>query len=353
MLLLACGAPALLVLLRILQGICAGGQYVGAMIVLSESSPEKARAVGCSISHVTALLGYLAAVLIGVMSLKLVAVFSHAGAFADTSWAWRLPFLAAAGLWLITWGARRQWQMAMHNPAVAATDTDTAAAAKVKSPLWFLWRYHRRALYLSTGLSAVMGVLYTTVFVYMGTFMQNTVGFSLSQVLLINAAGLVLSCMLVPWFARLADVYGRRPLMIWGFGLLLITIWPTVLIMLNGSYGGALAASCWQVALVTLLIAAAAVTYCELFPHNVRYTGCAISYNIGVALFGGMTPFVLHALLAWTQRPLCVVYYIVAACLCGAVLVYFLPETRGLEHGLQEVPAANNSGIKSQAAYRV
>lgn len=322
-------AAITLVGLRLLQGICAGGQYAGVMTVLTEVSPSHQRALGCSISHVTSLLGYLAAVLVGWVSWH---VFAHSHYAA---WAWRLPFIAAAALWLINWRLRSRWQQAHRQlqqvqqaSAVSTGAGRMPAGQRQRFPLYQLLSEHRPALLLSTALSMVMGGLYTSVFVYIVSFLQQFAHYSLVAVLEMNGAGLVLSCCTIPCFARLADVYGRRPLLWLGFVLLLLSVPLAVHVLLYGVHAQVLLANSWLILCVTLLISASAVTYCELFPHQVRYSGTAVSYNLGCAVCGGLTPFFLHSLIEWQGQPFCLAYYVMSLALLGCVVAYYLPETR-------------------------
>lgn len=294
-----------LIVLRLLQGIAAGGQYGGCLTLLMEQNPG-VRAQACSLAHISALLGYLCAIIISEIFFYLL----------PDSWqsniAWRIPFILS----LIFWWLQKKLLL----------EKATSSQSNVQFPLHHLFKYYRAPLLQSTLLSAAGGLFYYAIFVYSTTFVQQQ-GYSLNQSLLMNAAGLIISCLTLPYFAKLADHYGRKP-------ILYASCWCIILLSPFLIY--LLASTFWvltTLALIllilcnTLFIAAVAVVYSELFPSEVRYSGCALSFNIGVILLGAITPALLSFFIPKTSL-LFYGLYLSAGAILGLITTYFIKETK-------------------------
>lgn len=292
------------------------------MTVLTEVSPLHERAVGCSISHVTSLVGYLLAVMVSWL------VSHNLSSEAFNAWGWRIPFLLALVWWFINHMLREKWREAEGRMQELANSRQQET---YRWPLWQVLTAHRKVFLLSIALSAILGALYSSVFVYMMSYLQQFAGLPMSDALLINGLSLIASCLLVPWFARAADHYGRRPILATSFIFILIMAWPGFYLVLHYSFPVICAAVVLLVIGLTLMIAAAAVTYCELFPLPVRYSGCAFSYNLGVALLGGTSPLIIQSLVGWHGNAYWFAFYLMILSVLGVLLVCFLPETAPLK----------------------
>jgi MFS transporter, MHS family, proline/betaine transporter len=225
---------------------------------------------------------------------------------------------------------RQYWQIAAQKEAAvfaASAKNKSSAQQPPRWPILSLWQNHRRELLLSTLLSALMGALYSSVFVYMFSFMQQFTSIKESSALVISALLLGLSCLLVPWFADFADRYGRRPIIRLGFSTLLLLTLPAMYCILHGGFLLVLFGVSLLVIAITLLIAAAAVTYCELFPETVRYSGAAVSYNVGMALLGSTSPLLIQAGIMWHGNVYIFAFYLLILSACGLFVSRMLPET--------------------------
>jgi len=80
-----------------------------------------------------------------------------------------------------------------------------------------------------------------------------------------------------------------------------------------------------------------------MFPTHVRYAGLAISYNIATAAFGGTAPLVNETLIAVTGSPLAPAYYMMAACVVGAIALWFVTETKGASLRGTSIPGADTA----------
>jgi MFS transporter, MHS family, proline/betaine transporter len=132
----------------------------------------------------------------------------------------------------------------------------------------------------------------------------------------------------VPFAGALSDRVGRKPL--WWFSLigLFVLVIPLYHLMETGMAGAIIGFALLGFLFVPQL-ATISATFPAMFPTHVRFAGFAISYNVSTSLFGGTAPAVNSWLIGWTGDTLFPAYYMMAACLVGAVSLLFLIETAG------------------------
>ncbi|KAF0957622.1 MFS transporter [Rhodococcus sp. T7] len=274
-------APALLVIMRLFQGLSAGGEQAGSNALALEHAPTGKRGVYTSWSMQGTVFGSLLASL----------VFVAATSLPDDlfmSWGWRLPFFLAGPLMLIALYVRSQvaeTESFVH--VSSANDTSTL-------PLVAVFRDYWKAL-LRVIVCNFLSVVSTTLGVYALSFATGTAGVGANQFLLAGMGGSIVCLIAQPLWARLSDRVGRRPIMS-GSLLLVAALWfPYFGAIASGNV--LLIAGC--VAVLMLAFSGAnsvqASFYAEQFPAKVRYTGMAIGMQLGI-LLGGFTPAIQAAL---------------------------------------------------------
>jgi MFS transporter, MHS family, proline/betaine transporter len=150
--------------------------------------------------------------------------------------------------------------------------------------------------------------------------------------------------LLIPFAGSLSDRVGRKPL--WWvsiIGLFVLAI-PMYQLMAQG-FALAIVGFAVLGLLYVPQLATISATFPAMFPTHVRYAGMAIAYNVSTSLFGGTAPAVNQALINATGDPLIPAYYMMGACVIGAVALFFVIETAGVSirgraiPGLQISPA--------------
>jgi MHS family alpha-ketoglutarate permease-like MFS transporter len=271
------GAPVILGLARLIQGLSLGGEYGASATYLSEVAGEKHRGFYVSFHYVTLIGGQLCAILI---LLVLQQVFLTAEQIH--AWGWRIPFLVGALLSITALLMRRN----LHE-----TDAfiETKKAAKRESSIRTMLRYPRQIL-IVVGLTAGGTTAFYTYTTYMQKFLKLTIGLSDNQTTIVSAATLIFAACLQPIYGALSDYTGRRPLLIW-FGLM-GTLFTVPILSTLQSTKTALGAFI-LIALAWLFVAGYtsinAVVKAELFPTVVRATGVGLPYAITTSVFGGPT----------------------------------------------------------------
>jgi MHS family proline/betaine transporter-like MFS transporter len=313
-------APCLLTLVRLLQGLSVGGEYIGSMSFLAEHAPSRHRAFVGSWSSFSTVLGTLlgsgtAALLTGLLSEAQV-----------LAWGWRLPFLSGfliglVGLWLRL-GVEESPRFVM-----------LQKSGKIAlNPVAESLRNDRGPIAITLGLAAISSVGYYLPFVWLPTWLShiNQPSLAESQALWANTIALLALLLLTPLTALVSDRVGRKPMFLAAAAGYAIFSYPLFRMMAGGRYtdavfGGLIFASCNG-----LYSGCMGATMVELFPTRTRYSGVAIGYNIGQALLGGTAPFVGTALIELTGNDLAPTFYLIASAIVAGAAALFIKPWHGL-----------------------
>ncbi len=310
------GAPALLLLARLLQGLSVGGEYGTSATYLSEVADAGHRGFWSSFQYVTLLGGQLVALLVQVLLQSVL---------TDTelrAWGWRVPFVigalaATSALWL-----RRSM------PETADFERATIHDPAALSPLRSLAQ-HPRAILTVVGLTLGGTIAFYTFTNYAQKFLVNTAGFSETLAARVSLAVLVLALVLQPLLGALSDRIGRRPvLLFFGIGATVGTV-PLLTLLSRARTGweafGLLAVA---VVIVSGYTSINAIVKAELFPTRVRALGVGLPHALTVAIFGGTAEML--ALWAKKEGVEPVYFWYVAVCAAFSLGVYWwMPETKG------------------------
>ncbi|WP_327135029.1 MFS transporter [Streptomyces sp. NBC_01343] len=308
-------APWLLTLLRVLQGLSAGGEFGGAVALMTEYAPVGRRGLYGAWQSFTVALGLLTGA--GTAA----ALASALSADALHAWGWRIPFLLALPL-----GAVALWlRTALAEPPPPREPAAPADTPPV-SP-----RELTRAVVL--GIGRVMGwsAAGYTFLVVLPSYLQATLGASLREALLATAlANAGFAASILPAGA-LSDRIGRRPVMLSGaLGVVLLALPLLHLLQSPGvppwpRAGAVLLAG----ALVGLMAGPGPAMLAEMFPRRVRCTGLGLAYSLANAVFSGCAGLVITALIARTGDTAVPAYYAAGACALSSCALLSL---RGRDH---------------------
>ncbi len=219
-------APALLVLLRLLQGFALGGEYGGAAIYVGEHAPKGRRGEYTSWIQISVPGGFL---------LCLVVVIATRSSMSDdafNAWGWRIPFLLSLAMLAISLYIRLQLS---ESPVFKAMK---AAGTTAKNPIVEAFSDRQnvgKVLVALFGVSAGLTVVYYTS--QFGTlyFLTGTAGVSERETLLYLAGGAFLAAPLYVVFGKLSDKWGRKRLLLIGYALSMLLIFPLFHLMANGA----------------------------------------------------------------------------------------------------------------------
>lgn len=316
-------APILLVVMRLLQGISAGGEGSGAAIFVAEYCSDKHRTAVTSWVEVGCISGFAFGAIITTI---LTSLFT---ADQINDWAWRVPFLLALPLGAIGLYIRNHLE---ETPTFQAVRESKTAPPKVS---WrHLFETHKGPLLQSCGLIIVTNITLYTVVTYIPTYLISTLTMAPAQGFMLSLGPQIFLIVMIPVMGWLADRITRKATMLAGSVAILVLAIPCFSMLSTGGYLEKLAA------LMVMNLCLAAMLGCifaavpALFAPHVRFTGMAISYNVSVALFAGTAPMLNAWLIQRTGNPMMPAYYLMLGALVGVVaLLYSRDRTGEPMHG--------------------
>ncbi len=307
------GAPLVLLVARLLQGLSLGGEYGTSATYLSEVAISRWRGFYSSFQYVTLIGGQ---VLGGATLLVMQLAFTPAQLEA---WGWRLPFLIGAACAL--------FGVYLRANLVETDQYVRASADKRRGSLARLLK-HPKQILLVFGLTMGGTTAFYTYTTYMPTFLVNTVHLTRDQATQISFITLVLYALMQPLAGAISDRIGRRPVLMW-FGVLgtLGTVPILNALAATHSYGTALLLILVALVIITGYTSINAVVKAELFPAAVRALGVGLPYAMAVSIFGGTAPML--ALWFKSHGMAAAFYWYVSALIFGSALVYgFMGDTK-------------------------
>lgn len=311
-------APVMLILLRILQGVSAGGEWGGAALMAVEHAPTPKRGLFGAYPQIGVPLGMLlASAILGICSM----VLSEA---QFQQWGWRVPFLLSFILIFIGYYIRRK---------VAETPVFQElrqSATQTKTPLKQLfqddWRTVLKAALAFAGNNAA-GYMVTGGFVL--GYVTSTHGVSESNMLMLVTAAAAVWIFTTLFAGVISDRIGRRPTYLVGFGFQLVWSIPMFLLIDTGSMPLIVLAVMVFTIPIGLSYGPQSAMYSEMFPSRTRLSGVSISYAIGAVLGGAFAPTIAQYLTGVTGWVGTVGIYLSIMAVISGLAILSIREPRG------------------------
>ncbi|MDH2429621.1 MFS transporter [Sphaerisporangium sp. TRM90804] len=309
-------APALLVLLRLLQGFGAGAEYVGAILVVAESGGTRRRGLRASLPGT----GFFLGVLLATLAFTAVSLLP-AAQFA--SWGWRVPFLLSAVTVLVGLYFRL---------AVEETEAFTRFRAQdrpARFPILEVVRRRPRSVLIATAANGPMVALYYLVQVFVLSYLTGALGLPSAVGLVANIVASLVAIAAVPLCGALSDRVGRRPVWLGGSAFLMAFAFPLFWLVQTRDPVLVVTALALVAGALGAMVAAQAALFAELFETRYRFSGFALARESSAAVIAGPTPFAAAALLqgyGGATWPIALMVVALGAVAFTAVL--FAPETR-------------------------
>lgn len=301
-------APWLLTFLRVLQGLSAGGEFGGAVSVMTEFAPPGRRGLYGSWQSFTVALGLLGGA--GVAALLATALSEEQ--LGD--WGWRLPFLLTlplglGALWLRLrldeTPAFREERQAERPPAREVAGAIALGAGRIMG--WAAAGY--------------------TFLVVLPSYLQSTLDASFQQALIATVlANFGFAVTIVP-AGLLSDRFGRRPVMLTGAVLVVVLAVPLLNLLQDPGVSLTVkGAAVWGAgAVVGLMAGPGPAMLAELFPTNVRYTGLGLAYALSNAVFSGCAGLIITETIERTGSVDIPAYYAAATCAVSVLALAWTP----------------------------
>lgn len=311
-------APIMLILLRILQGVSAGGEWGGAALMAVEHAPTPKRGLFGAYPQIGVPLGMLlASAILGVCSMVLTEEQFQ-------QWGWRVPFLLSFILIFVGYYIRRK---------VAETPVFQElrnSATQTKTPLKQLfqddWRTVIKAALAFAGNNAA-GYMVTGGFVL--GYVTSTHGVSESDMLMLVSAAAAVWIFTTLFAGVISDRIGRRPTYLIGFGFQVVWSIPMFLMIDTGS----MPLIVFSVMVFTIPIGLSygpqSAMYSEMFPSRTRLSGVSISYAIGAVIGGAFAPTIAQYLTGATGWVGSVGIYLTLMAVISGLAILSIREPKG------------------------
>lgn len=291
-------APLIITGLRILQGLFAGGEYGGAVSLMTEFAPRGKRGLYGAWQSFTVALGLLCgAGVVALLSAILTPEALH-------EWGWRIPFFLALPMGVVALWLR-----------VSMEETPSFVQQQEKPPIQQANRTATlKAIFMGIGRVMVWSAAGYTYLVIMPTYLQSALHTGFNQALLIAVISNVGFALTIIPAGIASDRYGRRTVMVTATILLLILALPLLKILQAESGTLAIKAGVVLIAggLVGVLAGPGPAMLSEMFPTRVRYTGLGVAYSLSNALFSGCAGLIITGLIKETGNLDIPAYYVMA-----------------------------------------
>jgi len=320
-------APVLLILLRIVQGFSAGGEWGGAALMSVEHAPVNKRGFFGAYPQIGVPVGLILAT--GVMILVTTAMSEE----AFLSWGWRIPFLVSVLLIVVGWIIRRA---VAESPVFQEMQTRKKESA---APLKQLFRNHSRQVVLTALIFIANNAAGYMLIAFFNSYATKPVevgglGMERTPVLIASTVAAVFWLASTMLGGILSDRIGRVRTFQFGYAFLFIWSIPMFLLIDTGNIA-------WY-SLALIILAAGlgfsygpqAALYAEMFPAQVRYSGVSIGYALGAILGGAFAPLIAQLLLDKTGQSISIGAYLMVLAAISFVAVTLVTETRGIPLGV-------------------
>lgn len=320
-------APILLTLVRILQGLSAGGEFGGAVSVMTEFAPPGKRGLYGSWQSFTVALGLLAGA--GISAI----LASALSAEQLTEWGWRIPFLLALPMGLVALYLRLKLEETPSFQRVVAAEHDTdgpattAAVAVTKPSVLEV----TKAILLGIGRLMGWSAAGYTFLVVIPSYLQSSLHATFQEALVATVLANVGFALTIIPAGMLSDRIGRRPVMLTGV-LLIVALALPLLNLLQDTEGSVVTKGIAVLvagAIVGLIAGPGPAMLSEMFPTTVRYTGLGLAYSLSNAVFSGSAGLIITVLIKSTSDLDIPAYYVMITCAISAVALATL---RGSDH---------------------
>ncbi|MGD8326073.1 MAG: MFS transporter [Sphingomonadales bacterium] len=309
-------APILLVVVRLIQGLSVGGEFSSSVTYLVETAPKGKRGITGSWANIGSMTGSL----LGVGAAALVSNLFDAQTLQ--AWGWRLPFLGGALLGVTAIMIRRD----LHNSERFNAHHENREDS---SPLLEAFTTNRKETLLALAFASCYGICFYISFVYLPEWLSEQGLMARGTALAINTGATLLVLPLMPLAAIVGDkLMPRRTWIALSILLLGGVAVPFYLWMLDteGSIVSVIVTHFVIFVLIAVPLGSGPALFVEMFPERDRLSGYSVAFNVGVGVFGGLTPMIVTSLIAGTGLVIAPALYLAVAAVLAVGVLMLVPD---------------------------
>jgi MFS family permease len=334
-------APALLVILRFVQGFAVGGEWGGAVLLVAEHSPNKERGFWASWPQAGVPSGNLLAT---IVLLVLTTTLSDA---AFLSWGWRVAFWLSAVVVLIGYYIRTKVTDA---PIFVAAQQEAERIKVTSFSVLEVLKRYPRGVFTAMGLRFGENIMYYLVVTFSITYLKVQVGADTSTILWYLLVAHAVHFAVIPMVGKLADRFGRRPVYFVGAALGATWGFFAFPMMNSGNYAIVTAAVTIGLVFHAIMYAPQPAIMAEMFPTRMRYSGVSLGYQVTSIVAGSLAPIIAVKLLEVYDSSVPIAIYLALACAITLIAVVFTRETKGIDLKSLDLADAEEIADERQAA---
>jgi MFS family permease len=334
-------APALLVVLRFIQGFAVGGEWGGAVLLVAEHSPNKERGFWASWPQAGVPAGNMLATVV------LLVLTGTLSAESFLSWGWRVAFWLSAVVVLVGYYIRTKVTDA---PIFVAAQRDAEQIKATSFSVVEVLKRYPRGVFTAMGLRFGENIMYYLVVTFSITYLKVQVGANTSSILWYLLVAHAVHFAVIPLVGRLADRHGRRPVYFVGAALGASWGFFAFPMMNSGNYVVITASITLGLMIHAIMYAPQPAIMAEMFPTRMRYSGVSLGYQVTSIVAGSLAPIIAVKLLEIYDSSVPIAVYLAAACAITLVAVLFTRETKGIDLTSLDVADADEMAEQRQAA---
>ena len=283
-------AGILLLVLRLIQGLCLGGEYGGAITYVAEHAPDDKRGYYTGWLQTSPTLGIVVSLVVIIVTRELL------GTEAFNAWGWRVPFLLSLLMVAIAIYIRLQLQETPIFQAIKAKGQTSANPWREA-----FWSQNIRYVLIASVVVIGEGVVWYSGQFWALYFIQQVQKPDVLHPAVITGVALLLATPTLIFFGWLSDKIGRKPIILAGFFLAAVTYYPLYLALgkaadpTNINYPLAILIVAIMVSYVGMVYGPIGAFLAEYFPARIRYSSVSVPYHIGNGWGGGLVPVITTA----------------------------------------------------------